>query len=155
MPVNPTAIVDAIVADLTSTPARTAGIPNARRQRSYAEPTVIVIDVCPLLAVWCERTDYTLLTGALNATAYERRHRLNVGWYVAGPNQADTGGTGDPATVQALETVIAAIVARVETWTAGIPGFSQLVATIDDHQVSPMEGSIWRGLIEFTVEEAA
>jgi hypothetical protein len=150
MPItSPVAIVDAIMADLVANSGLTP-----KKQRSYAEPTMIWPAGCPLLSVWCETTSYELLLG--DPPAYERQHLVNVAWYVANPAEAETGGTGDPATVQALDTSIETLLARIQTYTDGVPTIgSQLITTILRRELAPQEGSIWRGLIELRVEEAA
>ena len=149
-PINPSAIVDAVMTDLVAysgvTPSNTI---------SYAEPTIIMPDACPLLAVWCENTEYQLLSGGV--IAYERVHSISVAWYVVNAEQAETGGTGDPATVQALDATLESLVTRLETYSNGVPGLNgaQQVATLKSRALAPQEGVTWRGLIEITVEEAA
>jgi hypothetical protein len=150
MPItSPVAIVDAIMTDLVAN----SGLSPAN-QRSYAEPTIIFPGDCPLLAVWCETTTYELLTSGL--PNYERVHDVKVAWYVANAAEAETGGTGDPAVVAALDITIETLIARIQTYTDGVPSIgSQLITTILSRALAPQEGSIWRGLIELRVEEAA
>ena len=149
-PINPSAIVDAVMTDLKAN----AGV-SPVQTLSYAEPTIIMPDACPLLAVWCEETEYELLSGGV--IAYERKHSISIAWYVTNPSQAETGGTGDPATVKALDATLEQLVARIETYTNGVPGLSgsQQIATLKSRAAAPQEGVTWRGLIEITVEEAA
>lgn len=153
MPVtNPSAIVDAIMTDLTTNSGLT---PNT--QWKYAAPRVFPPEACPLLAVWCEHTDYELLTGSANLEAYERRHTIQIGWYDALPSLAiDTGGVGDPNEVLALDAIAEQLIARATIWTAGIPGFdSQVVATIRTKRLDPQSGALWRALITLNAEEAS
>ncbi|MCU4184008.1 hypothetical protein K6U06_06525 [Acidiferrimicrobium sp. IK] len=149
--INPSAIVDAIQADIathtTLTPATL---------RSYAEPTVVPPDSCSLLAVWCENTEYTLLTGAAGLVAYRRTHTIQIGWYDTIPEEADTGGTGDPAEVQALAATAEQIVARAIEWTSGLPGFDpDLVVTLTARKLEPQAGTIWRALVTVLAEQDA
>lgn len=150
MPVtSPVAIVDAIMADLVNN----SGL-DPENTRSYAQPTIVWPGSCPLLSVWCETTVYELLTSGV--PNYERQHLVNVAWYVANPQEAETGGTGDPATVMALDQTIETLLAQIATYTDGVPTIgSQLITTVLTRGLAPQEGSIWRGLIELRVEEAA
>ena len=149
---NPSVIVDAFVADLVTTMTGQANAP--KTTRSYAEPTSIMPEVCPLLAVWCEITTYELIS---TTPAYNRNHRLMIGWYVTNTKQADTGGTGDPATVHALDATREELVTRLASYADGIPGIGgeQLVATVRTSELGPQAGVIWRCLIEVEAEEAA
>jgi hypothetical protein len=149
-PINPSAIVDAVIADLT---ANSGLAPNLTI--AYAEPTMPAPSDCPVLAVWSEDADYALLAG--NPPTYERSHIVNVAWYVADPGAAETGGTMDPATVKALDGNIETLLSRLTTYTDGVPGLdgAQQVATLRSRHLQPQSGAMWRGLIEITVEEAA
>jgi hypothetical protein len=62
----------------------------------YSELIVILPDKTPLVAVWCEVTDFRLI---LTTPACERRHNINVAWYKNNPKQSDVDGVGDPAIV--------------------------------------------------------
>jgi len=146
---SPVAIVDAVTADLLANSGLTP-----KQTRKYAEPITIMPDAMPLLSVWLELTQYSLLTG--NPPAYERRHTLNVAWYVANPKQSEVGGVGDPAVVKALDTTLETLIAQLTTYTDGLPGGlgPQLVGTLQSRQLAPQEGIVWRGLVELVVEEA-
>lgn len=149
---NPSAIVDAMMTDLVATLTAESNAP--KTQRKYAEPTSIMPEACPLLAVWSEITTYELIT---TTPAYNRTHRLMVAWYVTNTRQADTGGTGDPDTVHALDAIREDLVTRLAAYADGIPGIGgeQLVATVRSSELGPQAGVIWRCLIEVEAEEAA
>ena len=148
-PTSPLAIVDAIMADLVANSGVTP-----TTQRLYAEPTIIMPGICPLLAVWCETTGYDLILGS--PPAYDRIHDIQVAYYVSNASEAETGGTGDPAVVGALDTTIETLLARIETYTDGVPTIgAQLISTIKSRSLLPQSGSIWRGLIVLQVKEAA
>jgi len=152
MPItNPTAIVDAVAADLIAN----SGLTPASTWR-YAEPRVVMPDACPLLAVWCESTDFELVTAGAGVVAYERRHTIVVAWDVAGDAEASTGGTGDPASVAALDAVAEQLVVRLAGYAAGVPSFgSQVVATLRSRKLLPLEGVIWSARLELIAEEAS
>jgi hypothetical protein len=152
MPVtNPSAIVDAISADL----AATSGLHPAKVVL-YAEPKIVMPESTPLLAIWCEATDYELLTAGAGEIAYERVHTVVVAWNVADLLAAETGGTGDPTVVHDLDATAETLVAHLAGYAAGVPGFgSQLVATLRTRRLQPLEGVIWSARIELRVEEAS
>lgn len=149
---GPISIVDLIANDLTSN----AQLPPATTVRLYAEPVVTNPDSCPFLAVWTEITDYELLTGAEHLEAYSRRHDVVVAYCVASPMMADTGGTGDPATVAALEAIADDLDTILTTYASGIPTTShQVIATIRSAKLEPVSGTIWRAAFTLRVEQAA
>ena len=146
---NPTAIIDAVTSDILANSGLTP-----TTVFKYAEPVVILPAACPLLTVWCEQTDFQILTP--NPAAYERRHQIEVAWYVASPLMADTAGSGDPTTVHQLDATAETLEARIVTYTNGIPGFaSQLIGTLQARRLEPQAGTIWRALLTFTAEEAS
>jgi hypothetical protein len=151
MPTNPSAIVDAIQTDLV-----TLGL-NPKKTWSYVEPTVIMPTNCPLLAVWCQTSDYQILTGGLGAEAYERSHLVVIEWVVYSPTMADTGGTGDPTTVQALDAITEQLVNRAASYSAGLPGGlgPQMIATLQQRQIVAKAGDLWSAQIHLTAEEAS
>jgi hypothetical protein len=158
-PTNPSVIVDAIVADLEANAGLPSGQPAA--SRSYAEPVVAPGDKLPLLAVWCEDSAYRDLTttqfqGGPQA-AYERTHDVNVGWYVANPKGAESGGAGDPAIVQALEATIELLIQRIATYSGGLPGGlgPTVYGTLLSRHLKPQQGNVWRGLVVIEVREDA
>lgn len=147
-----TEVVDAIVADFTA--SLPALIPV--QTRKYAEPLLVPPDQTPFLAVWCEETDFELLSSGM--TYYKRNHTINVAWYVYNPGGADTGGTGDPDAVNALQTTMEVIIEQLMTYANGIPGLAptaQLTAKVVRLRLEPQEGTIWRGTVELITEEAA
>ncbi len=148
-PTSPVAIVNAVMADLLAnsglTPITT---------RSYAEPTMLSPSQTPYLAVWCEGTEYKLLSAGI--PAYNRLHELNVAWYVADTAAAESGGTGDPAVVEALINDTEELATRIAIYSGGIPGLSlPLVAALTSRSLAVSGGALWRGLLKISVEEAA
>ena len=145
------AIVDAALADLVATPGLTPATTHA-----YIEPETVPPESCPFLAVWLEETAYTILTGAPGLDAYERRHQLYVAWHVYDETLADSGGQLSPPIIHALDTTTELILARIATWTAGMPGLSpNVVATLDTSTLEAFSGVTWRSLIAVTINEAS
>jgi hypothetical protein len=148
---SPEAIVEAVMADLIAYCADNDFSPQSTRP--YAEPTIVLPDQCPLLAVWCELTTYQIAaTGP--PFPYDRHHTVFVGWYVWNPKEAEVGGVGDPGTVMALSNTLEQLIAQLDTYSAGIPTIGQqLVSTLQSRSVKPQEGALWRGLAELEVKE--
>jgi hypothetical protein len=147
---NPSAIIDAIRNDILANTSL-----NPKKTWSYVEPVITVPTTCPLLAIWSSDSDYELLTGALNLQAYERRHIIDIAWYVFSETMADTGGTGDPATIAALDATVEALIARVSLYASGIPTLApQVVGTLHTRRLRPHQGNIWEAAIQIVAEEA-
>jgi hypothetical protein len=146
-----TTIVAAVEADLAA-----LGL-GQKATRTYAPPLDFIPGHLPLLCVWSEQTDFTILTGGFNTAAYERSHSLSVAWAIFNGKGAEMGGTGDPAIVLALETLTDTIINRIAFYTGnGIPTLStELITTLRSRKLTPVEGSVWVATIDFTVEEAA
>jgi hypothetical protein len=122
----------------------------------HVAPVVSDPETCPVAAIWINPTDYDILSGSAGVEAYERKHSVNISWRVFSDSMSDTGGTGDPATVEALEAVGELIVNRVVTWSAGMPGIGpEMVGTLRQRRLQPVSGSIWELLVTLTAEEAA
>ena len=148
---SPEAIVDAVLADIQA-----AGLAPAQTW-SYSEPVNVLPANCPLLAVWCEETNYELGSGGAGGVYYERKHTVSVAWYVYNESQAETGGLGDPAIVKSLGATVEGLIGRLEGYAAGMPGGlgPPLVGTLRSRQLKPIEGVVWRALIELVAEEAS
>lgn len=147
----PTDVVDAIVNDFAA-----SLVLQPKTTRRYAEPLIVAPSDTPYLAVWAEESEFKLLSSGM--TYYERTHTINVAWYVANAGGVETGGTGDPDAVKAIETDMETILEQLFTYANGIPGLSppaQLTAAVKSMRLAPQEGSIWRGLVELHTEEAA
>jgi hypothetical protein len=150
MPTLPSVIVTNVQDDLIA-----AGL-GPKTWWLHVAPIVTMPDSCPLASIWIPDTDFDILSGAAGVEAFERKHTVNISWRVFSAAMADTGGTGDPATVQALETVGEQIINRVATYAAGMPGIGpEMVGTLRSRRVAPLEGSVWELLVELVAEEAA
>jgi hypothetical protein len=149
IPTSIVTIVNAIVSDLEAN----AGL-TPLTVRSYAEPTMVSPSETPHLAVWCEDTDFQILSAGI--PAYDRSHSVNVAWYVADTGAAETGGASDPATLSALDVQTEQLIARIVTYSDGVPGLAlPLVAFLRSRNLTPQGGAVWRALLKLSVEEAA
>lgn len=153
MAVNPTAIADAIVADLTAI----GGLaPTATKK--YIEPVFDIATDMPALAVWTEETEYTPID---TAGAFSRTHHMVVAWFVYDESINDHG-FDDITVIVALDTVREQIVARVAAYSNGIPGVTQaggtaLCATLRTSTLTPHETSAGVALVtvNFDVDDWA
>jgi hypothetical protein len=150
---SPETMVEAVMADLLTYCAANSFTPKSNRP--YAEPTVILPDWCPMLAVWCEQTLYRIAATGPETTFYDRTHALYVGWYVVNPKGAEVGGVGDPLTVQALGTTLEKLIVQLDTYSTGIPTIgAQLISTLRTRSLKPLAGAAWAGVIELDVLES-
>jgi hypothetical protein len=109
--------IDAIATDLEAQ-AGTLGLPSHRLQK-YAKPLLETPAVCPLLAVYAWGADPQPL--ATDGT-YTVPERIVIGWFEAVPESMETGII-DPAKAKAALDHSEAIVGRVRTYFAAIPGW--------------------------------
>lgn len=156
MATNPSAMVDAIMADLQANAGLPSGQPKSTR--SYAEPVVQSGDGLPALAVWCEDTLFRIESTGGNGleAVYSRDHQVNIAWYVLNPKGAESGGAGDPKVVQALEATMEILIAQVQTYATGLPGLGHMVVgTLVSRHLKPMQGNVFQGLLVVEVREDA
>jgi hypothetical protein len=150
--VSPSAIVDAVAADLETLEL------GQRKTRKYVEPQIIDLQSeLPLLAVWVGETHFTQLTTGVepNPADFTRIHPVTVGWYVF-DTAVNNRGFEDQDLYLGLETIKETLVARIGGYCQGVPGLTNVYGTLRSAGLRPIEpDGLWTAYVDLDVEQDA
>lgn len=133
------ATIDAIASDL-SAQAGSLGLPSFVTQK-YARPLIENVEIAkPVLAVFPFGMDPDPLT---TSGLYTNPNIITIGWFEPIPESLETGLV-DPAKALAALNRCEAIIERLKTYFAGIPGLGQQCdATVTRVRYGKVRGGIF------------
>lgn len=135
--------VDAIAEDLAPL-AKSLALPAEYRDWRHSEPTFLVADSAPWLAVWSDDTAHTLEGTQAGRGDYMDVDTVSIQWAISIGQNVEDGGVGNDVLIRAAIEGLLPLVEQLRGYASALPGFdSQVLGTLIRTSRSTDRGFVW------------